>query len=319
MNEWTEQMSKQTRELVFVVIGLVILLGSQFHAYAQTCSCAAAPLFDPIEYSTLKDRKWRFELSFKYHALNDLVEVIEKVVDDTDRTRTSQFLLFDVRYSLSRKVTLRTVLSLARQYRDVGISFAEPVSTSGFGDSMLSIQYSPIHYSQTNRTEVALGGGAKLPIGHNDAKVIGIASEDMQPGTGSWDTLLWGYASHILPFDSGFEVFGGVSARFNGTNSREYSFGNEIIGSFGTRLQTKNNLGLAIYGRYRWADYDKRFGGNVPNTGGKWVYIVPSITLNIQRDWGIKAEMELPVFRKLNGFRQFTTTFLASISVFYLI
>jgi hypothetical protein len=314
-----EKMRMQLKNIASIIVGLIILFSSQLNTYAQTCSCAAASLFDPIEYSTLKDRKWRFELSFKYHVLNDLVEGTEKVVDDTDRIRTSQFFLFDVRYSLSRKVTLRTVFSLARQYRDVGISSALPVSTNGLGDSMLSIQYSPIHYSQTNRTEVALGGGIKLPVGHNNAKTIGTASEDMQPGTGSWDTLLWGYASHILPFGTGFEIFGGVSARFNGTNERDYSFGDEIIASLGTRLQTKNNLGLAIYGRYRWADYDKRFDGNVPNTGGQWIYIVPSITVNIQRNWGIKAVVELPVYRKLNGFRQFTTTYLASVSVFYLI
>lgn len=314
-----EKMRKQLKNIVNILVGLIILLVSQFNTYAQTCSCAAAPLFDPIEYSTLKDRKWRFELSFKYHALNDLVEGTEKVVDDTDRIRTSQFFLFDVRYSLSRNVTLRTVLSLVRQYRDVGISSAPPVSTNGLGDSMLSIQYSPLHYSQTNHTEAALGAGIKLPVGHNDAKTIGVASEDMQPSTGSWDTLLWGYASHILPFGTGFEVFSGVSVRFNGTNARDYSFGNEVIASFGSRLQTKNSLGFAIYGRYRWADYDKRFDGNVPNTGGQWIYVVPSITMNIQRDWGIKAEVELPVYRKLNGYRQFTTTYLASVSVFYLI
>ncbi|UCE42607.1 MAG: transporter [Candidatus Aminicenantes bacterium] len=312
-------MRRQKNKFFTIVVGLIILFGSQFNTHAQTCSCAAAPLFDPIEYSTLKDRKWRFELSFKYHALNDLVEGTEKVVDDTDRTRTSQFLMLDVRYSLSRNVTLRAVFSFARQYRDVGISSAAPVSTNGLGDSMLSIQYSPIHYSPKNLTEVALGGGIKFPVGHNDARIIGIASEDMQPGSGSWDTLIWGYASHLLLPGNGFEVFGGVSARFNGTNSRDYRFGNEVIASLGSRLLTKNNLGIALYGRYRWADYDKRFNGNVPNTGGQWIYIVPSITINIQRDWGIKAEVELPVYRKLNGFRQFTTTYLASVSVFYLI
>ncbi len=314
-----EKMRWRFKNIASMLVGLIILLLSQFNTYAQTCSCAAASLFDPIEYSTLKDRKWRFELSFKYHALNDLVEGTEKVVDDTDRSRTSQFLMLDVRYSLSRYITLRTILSFARQYRDVGISNAAPVSTNGLGDSMLSIQYSPLHYSQTNRTEVALGGGMKLPVGHNDAKIIGIASEDMQPGSGSWDTLVWGYASHLFPVGTGFEVFGGISARLNGTNSRDYSFGNEVIASVGSRLQMKNNLGIAIYGRYRWADYDKRFDGNVPNTGGQWIFIVPSITLNIQGDWGIKAEVELPVYRKLNGFRQFTTTYLASVSVFYLI
>jgi len=302
-------------------IALFLIFVSVSHSYldSQTCSCAATTLIDPVEYSTLKNRQWRFALTYKYHALNDLVEGTKKVLDDTRRSRTAQSLHLDIRYALFRSLTLRAVLSFARQVRDVGISTATPVITQGLGDSFLTIQYSPVHYSRTSRTEIVVGGGIKIPIGKSDAKIIGVASEDMQPGTGSWDGVIWGYASRIVPLLKGLEVFAGVSARFNGSNTRSYSFGNEIISTIGTRLQTKKNLDFSIFARYRWADADKRFDGEIPNTGGQWVYLVPSITVNITRNWGVMTEGEIPIYRKLNGFRQFTSTYSISVSVFYLI
>ncbi len=56
---------------------ILMLMGIGFHLEAQRCSCAGAPIFNPLEFSTSsidKDKQWHFELSFKYHAINDLVK-----------------------------------------------------------------------------------------------------------------------------------------------------------------------------------------------------------------------------------------------------
>ena len=137
---------------------LILLIYSMAPLYlnSQTCSCAATPLFDPIDYTSLKDHKWRFELTFKYHALNDLVEGTKEVINDTERRRIAQSLLIDIRYALFRNLTLRFAFSLSRQYRDVGISSALPVSTNGVGDSLLTVQYSP-HILSTDRLSDFLG------------------------------------------------------------------------------------------------------------------------------------------------------------------
>ncbi len=220
---------------------LMIFSGSQLYLNSQTCSCAATPLFNPLEYSTLKNRKWHFAIAYKYHAINDLMEGSKKVEDDTKRRRNAQALLLDIRYALFRSFTLRAVFSSAWHEREVGISTALPVSTQGFGDSMLSIQYTPVYYSDRNRTEVSIGGGVKIPLGQSEAKIIGVASEDMQPGTGSWDIIAWAYVSRLVSLVPGLEIFTGASTRFNGSNKRSYRFGNEIIYSFGAKLHTKKN------------------------------------------------------------------------------
>jgi hypothetical protein len=297
----------------FVILGLFLFISD---LQGQTCSCAAAPLFNPLDLSVPQNKTWRLELSFKYHAINDLVQGTEKVIDDTDRERIQQSLLLDVRYAFSRKLVLRTVFSLVRQYRDVGISFSEPVSTQGVGDMLVAVQYTPLFYSSTNRFAFSLGGGVKAPVGESNAQIIGVAAEDMQPGTGSWDILGWGLASYNFPIAAGLDVFSGVSARYNGENEREYSFGDEVTAALGGRIYPSSQFDLSLYGRFRWADFDQRFGSDVPNTGGTWIYLVPGASVRLWQNLGLKTEVDIPIYRNLNGFRQFTSSFLVSVSIF---
>jgi hypothetical protein len=284
---------------------------------SQTCSCAATPLFNPLDFATLKNRKWHFELTYKYHSMNDLVEGSAKVKDDTERRRTAQFVLADARYALLPNLTIRAVFSWVSHYREIGISFSEPVQTQGLGDSLMTVQYSPFPYTETRKTEISLGAGLKIPTGENNAQTQVTASEDMQPGTGSWDIMGWTFVSQQIPIGTWTEIFAGLYGRLNGSNDRGYQFGNEYSVSLGLRAQAVKRLMLSLYGRYRWADFDKRFDSDIPNTGGHWVYVIPSVSWNISENFGIKSEIELPLYRNLNGYRQFTTTFLASVSLFY--
>ncbi len=150
------------------------------------------------------------------------------------------------------------------------------------------LQYTPLMFADGRQTEISLGTGLKVPIGHSTAEFIGIASEDMQPGTGSWDSLSWIYVSHLLLQIPGFEVFAGASVRFNGTNEREYKVGNEIISLLGVRWNSKRFISYSMYGRYRWAASDLRFSGKVPNTGlalsGSWDFTSTLIPYDRETD-----------------------------------
>lgn len=123
--------------------------------------------------------------------------------------------------------------------------------------------------------------------------------------------------AYRFPAATGFEIFSGAAVRFNGVNSREYSFGNEVTASLGAKLYTHSSFDYSIYARFRWAAGDERFASKVPNTGGRWVYIIPNLTARVWKGMGLKTEVEFPIYRKLNGFRQFTSNVLFSVSVFY--
>lgn len=308
------------RAKINALVMILMLMGIGFHLEAQTCSCAGAPIFNPLEFSNTsidKDKRWHFQLSFKYHAINDLVEGRTKIIDETDRTRTAQSVFLETRYSLSRRISIMALLNVTGHTRDVGISSSSGVSTSGLGDTMLSIQYTPLHYADGKSTEFSMGGGVKAPTGRSNVQLTGVAAEDMQPGTGSWDAVAWGYAGRKIKAVRGLELFAGASFRFNSANNRDYKFGNEIITALGARMKTKGFLDYSFYTRYRWADSDKRFGGDVPNTGGNWLYLVPGLTFKVNKSMGFKTEVEIPIYRNLNGLRQFTSTLLLSLSMYY--
>ncbi len=306
---------KRLTSLILAGMALQGILLNGLHS--QTCSCASAPLFNPVDYSFGQNKAWRLELAFKYHTMNDLVEGSHQVIDDTQRKREQQSLLLDIRYALSSHLYLRAAFSLVRQYRDVGISFSSPVSTQGGGDTLFSLQYVPFAYSSADSWALSLGVGIKAPTGKSDAKIVGLASEDMQPGTGSWDWMFWSVGARNFPVAAGLEIFAGLSVRFNGENSREYQFGHEVTASLGSRIHFPSRLSGSVYFRYRQAGNDKRFGADVPNTGGHWIFLVPGLTQSLWGDLGIKLGAEIPLYRKVNGFRQFTSTFLGTVSLFY--
>jgi hypothetical protein len=304
-------------QVLIAYLGLLIFVLFPPSLSSQTCSCAATPLFNPLDFATLKDRKWHFELTYKFHSMNDLVEGSEKVQDDTERRRTVRFVLADTRFAILPNLTIRAAFSWVSHYREIGISYSEPVKIQAMGDSLLTVQYSPFPYTETKKTEISLGVGLKIPTGENTAQTDVTASEDMQPGTGSWDILGWTFLSQQIPLGSWSEVFVGLYGRFNGTNNRGYQFGNEYSVSLGLRALTVKRLMISLYGKYRWASSDIRYDSNIPNTGGHWIYVVPSASWNISENFGIKSEIELPLHRDLNGYRQFTTTFLVSVSLYY--
>ncbi len=305
---------KITYLIVFIHVAIV-LSGLSISLYGQTCSCAGTTSFNPFEYTDSdKSQRWHFRLSYKYHAINDLVEGSKKVVDATDRSRIAQSVFFSLGFDFDKRISLIALLHYSDQSRDVGISNSGAVSTGSIGDSMLAIQYSPLIHEDKKGLEITIGSGIKAPTGASNVKLVGIASEDMQPGTGSWDIVLWTFAATRLYFISGLELFTGVSFRFNGGNDRDYKFGNELISSLGLNLANNSVMDFALFARYRHTSGDRRFNALVPNTGGDWIYIVPSIKFKWKK-FEFKTEVELPVYRKLNGFRQFTSTFLVSMSV----
>jgi len=144
----------------------------------------------------------------------------------------------------------------------------------------------------------------------------------MQPGSGSWDGIFWGYYSNgeFLLLD--LTVITNILLRLNGNNSRfensikGYNFGNELIGIIGWNYSIGSSLDLALLLKYRNTANDVFNDQNIPNTGGNWIYLKPGINLYLTNNLTSRIESELPIFRSVNG-TQLTTMFATSISFFY--
>ncbi len=298
---------------LYITIILLILITEI--SPGQTCSCAGNPSFNPIDQSIDPGKKWYFEVGHRYHRINELVRGTKVIENEINRKRSATNIYAEIRYTPLKNITFSLISGAIRQYRKVGRNFAE--SITNLGDTLISVQYSPFISLNRRKIKTSTGFGIKLPTGKSNAVLTGIAAEDMQPGTGSVDFVIRQYISIPLFFNPYIEIFAGNLFRFNGTNGRSYKFGGEYNFQSGFSTLLGDKLNLLLYGRFRSAAADRRFGGTIPNTGGKWIYLASGFTFRLNQGPGVRAIIEIPVYRKLNGAEQFTSKFITSLSLFF--
>ena len=141
----------------------------------------------------------------------------------------------------------------------------------------------------------------------------------MQPGQGAWGTSLWFHYGRSFNQRADWIFFTDVSLSNTKENDREYSFQGEqnLTAGFSYSTATDWNASVAI--NYRNAESHTRFGGKIPNTGGKWIDFVPSIQYVINEQMNLSIAARVPLKRDLNGSLQFTTKQSFSLSFNYLI
>lgn len=69
----------------------IYFFGITFTGFAQTCSCAGNPSFNPMDQSLTAGKHWYFELSYRYHLINDLVRGSEVIENNINRKRSAGF------------------------------------------------------------------------------------------------------------------------------------------------------------------------------------------------------------------------------------
>lgn len=304
---------------VFLTVGLLLLLTSSL--YAQTCGCADAPLMSSLDASATPAGSWQFGLTYQYNLIDDIVSG-SRELNDTTSERSAQTLLFEVSYGFSQVWSLTGMIATIEHERrnrlSGGVSTENTITTRGVGDGLVLLKYNVIGARTGSSSEFTLGGGLKIPLGKTDLTSQGITlAEDMQPGTGSWDGIFWGYFSQNAFPTTSMNVFLTASYRLTGTNNRDYRFGNEFMTTLGFRHQAWRRFDYSLALRYRTTDANRRSNAELPNTGGKWLYLVPGLNIRLNDHFSLRFSGLIPVDRNLNG-TQLTNSLTASVSLFYL-
>lgn len=305
--------------LLLLFINVILV----FPSHAQTCSCAGAPLLSSQSTGAGSAGNLLLGLTYEYHDISSIYNGTNELRDET-LERSTQSVLLEVNYGLTDRLSLSGTFSFVNKERITGLQTTAggtTVSTNGLGDGMLLLRYVVKKQSLWNRYHLTLGAGAKAPFGTTSLTNNGIAlNADMQPGTGSWDGVLWGYgAVSLLPFSTG-NVSLLTSYRQTGSNDRfakndSYRFGNEFISNLGFSNQLFGNVSYLISLRYRSSSSDRLNNTIQSNTGGKWISLIPTVNYAFSDLLSIALSGRIPVFRDLNG-TQPTTTYAVSGSLF---
>lgn len=302
---------------IYTVLSALLILGGPRALFGQACSCASPPLVNTLEQPSVPSQDWRFGFRYEFIDLSEIVSGKIRLEDDT-RRRTAHSLLFETSYGLFRSLSFTAIFSLIQQERKISLSSGADdfLLTRGIGDGMLIVKYNVWPLASLPQMQVALGGGFKMPLGKSSLTANGaLISSDMQPGSGSWDGVLWSYLgfSSITPSNT----FATVSYSFKGRNKQAYKFGDEFLSSVGASFELDKSLDYVLLMRYRHVSADRRFSdSDVPNSGGRWINFAGGLNVNLSRSINVGLLGEIPVYRKLNG-TQLTTNFSASLSIFY--
>lgn len=303
------------KHIVRSVLALLMMGALPSVAFAQTCSCASVPLLGTMESASPNDDQWYLATTYEFHDVSELVAGSSSIPDTTGRDRTSEAFILEASRGLSEKWSVSALLAVVDHERRVGSSRA---SASGVGDAIIMLKYAPKAISLYSDTSLSFGVGSRLPVGLDDVRQNGITlAEDMQPSLGSYAGVAWAYWARALNESKGARVYASASHTFNGDNDRDYMFGNDSTVSFGGSYQTGTPWGFNLELLYRTADRDQRNSIEIPNTGGDWLDIIPTVQYHVTETLAIRAAAKFPLHRDLNDQLQFTTKYAFRVTLSY--
>ncbi|MBD3219503.1 MAG: hypothetical protein GF310_14630 [candidate division Zixibacteria bacterium] len=291
---------------------------------AQACSCGGAPLMGSLDLPSTPAGSWQFALTYEFNSIDDVYFGSDEI-DSDERERSVHSGVLEIGYGITERISVSTMITFLQQERNSGLAggTGESLQTRGIGDGIIMLKYDLILLSILSQTQLSVGGGVKLPLGQSDIKSNGfLLAADMQPGTGSWDGVLWGYAYQGLERSSKLGLFASTLFRFNGSNARfgpqnqGYKFGNELIFKSGANWSPLSLMDYTLALRYRSVRADKFSGVDVPNSGGKWLDLEPGVNFSLSNALRLRASGRIPVYRELEG-TQLTTSYTLSLTLFY--
>ncbi len=291
----------------------------------QTCCSGGVPLSANIGLPASDKGSWQFSLSYDRNLLKTLKNGDETLEDDL-RERITRSLLFEVGYSIGTRWSVDMFLSVVEQQRSIFSGFGTSRTvTRGFGDMVLLLKYNVL--AGRSASDWQLGIGPKLPTGSTDKRGEGGVSlpADLQPGSGSWDLVLWSNYAASLNQRPSMSFFITTSYRASGKNndylgSIVYEFGNELQVIAGLSDQqvlfSRVMVDPSLSFRYRRAARDRSNGVEIDATGGEWVFIVPGVTVTPASMWSLNMSMEWPLYSFVNN-TQLTPTNRFTLGVFF--
>lgn len=181
----------------------------------------------------------------------------------------------------------------------------------GRGDATLFGEYR-FFQSADQRSHLALLAGIKAPTGETGRRGGGARLEtELQPGSGSWDSLLGLAATHLqgpLSWDASL-LYSFVNPGAQSTDLGDV-FGYNLAASYrlgGNRppspydLQQAHNWDLVMELNGEWRDREEIHGAEQADTGGNVVYLSPGVRYLNAAGWNLALSLGVPVVKALHG------------------
>lgn len=287
-----------------------ILLLSLTQAQAQTCCSGGVPLSNNLGGLPLSTQStWQFSFSADLNVLRSLKEGSIELDDDSRQRKTFSFLLKSS-YSFTDKLFIESLITWVQQERSINQpnGFTDYDRTRGLGDLAILINF---NYLSFGKFKFIAGAGPKMPTGRADLPdADGLTlNSDLQPGSGAWDGIILHRIQGSGNSRPSQLYFLNLTYRQTGTNSeylgnQQYRFGNEyqmLLGISDQFLVASELFSVGLNVRFRSVKGDQFNHQPMPNTGGRWLFIMPVIAWNILPNLSINLNGEFPLYTYVEG------------------
>ena len=291
--------------IVSIIVSGLFFLGE---LSSQTCCSGGVPIASNLGFPSAEKKVLQISFNLDYNKLTSLYTNGERL-DDHLRKRTTYSYLIRANYTITNRLAVEGFFSFVRQrrkiYGNLGEEFRE--SSFGIGDPVLLLMYKVVELP----FKLRVGAGPQIPLGATDKRNSRglFLVEDLQPGSGAWDLILFSSLEYTLPARPSLTFYSNYIHSFTGNNPTSrggnfnYEFGNDVqlIAGMGDQFLLFNNIvtpGIAI--RYRTAKNDLINSFESPGTGGDWLFLKASTGFAISKKSSINVSVEAPLYTRVN-------------------
>jgi len=160
-------------------------------------------------------------------------------------------------------------------------------------------------YALTDDKNFNILAGLKLPTGstmqnfHSGTSVGVQVDRGLQPGSGTWDSLLGLNQKGNITDDLGWfaqELWQKPLQQNNG-----FAEGQKVSVSVGLRYTVNETFmpQFQFNGQNRWRD--RGYNADIANSGGEVIYATPGLFVNVLEDTSVYGFIQIPVYQRVGG------------------
>jgi hypothetical protein len=250
---------------------------------------------------------------YQYIAFGRSYNGSAPAADPLARTAYGHTFVLEAEYTALPRVAL--LLALPFVVKERRLQQPEPYRyrASGIGDAFALVKYSvPLPLGEQ---ALSAGAGVKFPTGDSHREADGVQlPRDVQPGTGTWELLLWLWGSSLLA-DGLAGATASLLVRF--PTADEFRNGSGFRN--GSELQLSGTLAWldcpipgvlpALALQWRQTEPDELNGRMFPASGGKHLELRPTLTLQ-REPFALQLSATLPILRRTYGLQLVSTAHL---------
>ena len=284
-----------------ITLALCFFLISSGVTLAQCCS-PGNPVGGTANLSIVSKNSLRMNTYFRWGYADTYYEGSDKTsfqfVDNASYNFLGTILTYGLLDKLNIEVELGYFFNKAQEYDLSNVSYT--LEGYGLNDGVFSLKYN-FYKSTARQLEFTGALGAKIPLRQNPQQVNHVELPiDVQPSS-----MAFGIVAQVFLYkgfiSKGLHLF--LLNRYENPfeNPQQYQYGQVLQSSLFVSKALTNNWSVIAQIRHEWRDADKRFGGQVPSSGGNILFTAPQVNYNIRQKWNLSVLADIPVYRNYSG------------------